>query len=206
MAKQPKSSQEKFAVQQCALSCWWGTCAIKAEGVCRLVLPGVPTCAPLKQEGSKNFEMWAACWDTSRPKNYYFYCVRVGQCCRYLQMLLLPLGIPPIPLPACSTQNWSHSELWRVLATTNMGNVTQGHHVLPISDAQHAQAFCHLFQRFTVLAPSVGVFRPPRPCCGAHAGPRQCCVVGVHPTKALLWGLGNALQWVCIPQKPCCGA
>ena len=61
----------------------------------------------------------------------------------------LPLGVPPVQ-PPCSIQRLSQdSEVWMALTTTDVGNVTQDqgvvdHQVLPISGAQHAQAFCHL--------------------------------------------------------------
>ena len=47
------------------------------------------------------------------------YCMRVGQVPRYSQVLLLPLGIPPMPALACFTQTLpQESEVWRVLTTT----------------------------------------------------------------------------------------
>ena len=48
--------------------------------------------------------------------------------------------------------------------------------MLPISGAQHVQAFCKLFQGFT-----------------ARAVPRQCFAMAVCPTKAVLWGLGTVV-------------
>ena len=43
------------------------------------------------------------------------------------QMFLLPLGILPMPELACFTQDLSHDhETWRVFATTDAGNATQG--------------------------------------------------------------------------------
>ena len=107
--------------------------------------------------------------------------MRVGHVSLRSQGLLLPLGVPRMPAPVCSTPKLSqYSGVWGVLTTADVGNVTQGqgvpdHQVLPISAAQHAQAFCKLFQGFTA--------------------------VGVPPTKALQWGLGSALQWV-LP-RPC---
>ena len=38
--------------------------------------------------------------------------------------------------------------------------------MLPISGAQHVQAFCQLFQGFTSVQWG---FHPPGPCCGAYA-------------------------------------
>ena len=62
--------------------------------------------------------------------------------------------------------------------------------MLPIGGAQHVQAFCHLFQGVTARAVCSGCFSHQSPA----AGPRQCCAVGVHLTKALLWGLDSALR------------
>ena len=43
------------------------------------------------------------------------------------EVLLLPLGIPPTPAPACSTRSLSQdSGVWRVLTTADVGNATQG--------------------------------------------------------------------------------
>ena len=57
--------------------------------------------------------------------------MRVRQFSQSSQVLLLPLGIPLLLVPACSTQSLSQdSKVWRVLATTDVGNVTQGHGVL----------------------------------------------------------------------------
>ena len=72
---------------------------------------------------------------------------RVGQLSLFSQIMLLPPGVPPMPALACFKS--SYSEVWRVLTTTNVGNVTQGqwvpdHQMFCISDAQHFQAFCHL--------------------------------------------------------------
>ena len=76
----------------------------------------------------------------------------------------------------------------------DVGNVAQGqgvpdHQVLPICGAQHARAFGSWF-RATARAACSG--------CVSHQGPaarpRQCFAVGVCPTKALLPGLGSALQ------------
>ena len=59
------------------------------------------------------------------------------------QVLLLPLGIPPMPAPARTTQSLTQdSEIWTALTTADVGNVIQGqgvsnHQVLPISAAQH---------------------------------------------------------------------
>ena len=55
------------------------------------------------------------------------------------QMLLLPLGVPPMPVPACLTC-CHDTEVCRVLTTTDVRNVSQGqgvpdHQVLPISGA-----------------------------------------------------------------------
>ena len=45
----------------------------------------------------------------------------------YSQLLLLPVGIPPMPVPKCSTQNLAHfTGVESVLNTTKMKNVTQG--------------------------------------------------------------------------------
>ena len=37
-------------------------------------------------------------------KDKHFNCVRVGHFSRYSQVLLLPLGVPPMPARACSTE------------------------------------------------------------------------------------------------------
>ena len=59
-------------------------------------------------------------------KNHLYY-VRVGRVSLCSQVLLLPLGVPPMAALASSTQNPSQdSGIWRVLTITNMGNVTQG--------------------------------------------------------------------------------
>ena len=64
--------------------------------------------------------------------------------------------------------------------------------VLPISGAQHVEPFCQLFHGLTARAVCSGCFSYQSPA----VGPRQHIVVGVRPTKALLWALGSALQWV----------
>ena len=57
----------------------------------------------------------------------YFYPMRVGQLSLCSEVLLLSFGVPPMPPPACFTLSHSHdSKVWRVLATTDVGNVTQG--------------------------------------------------------------------------------
>ena len=57
------------------------------------------------------------------------YSVRVGQLSHYSQVLLLPLGVPPTL--ARPTQSLSQScGVWRVLTTTDVGNLTQGQGVL----------------------------------------------------------------------------
>ena len=55
------------------------------------------------------------------------------------------------------------------------------HQVLPISGAQHVEAFCDLCW---------------------DSLPVQC-IKGASPTKALQRGLGNALQWVFVLPRPC---
>ena len=119
----------------------------------------------------------------------HLYEVRVGHLSRYSQLLLLPVGVPPMPAPARSTQSLSQGcGVWRVLTTTDKGNVTQGqgvpdHQVLPISHAQHTQTFCHLFRWFTARA-----------------------VCQLAPPKALQWGVGSyALPAFALP-RPYCGA
>ena len=76
-------------------------------------------------------------------------------------MLHLPLGVCPMRSPACLTCSHSHeSEVWRVLTTTDVENVTQGqgvpdHQVLPITGLQHFQAFCGGLMR---IGAGIGVF------------------------------------------------
>ena len=55
----------------------------------------------------KNCKRWAACWTPQKLGKNGFYCVRVGQLSSYSQMLPLALGVPPMPVPSCSTQNLS---------------------------------------------------------------------------------------------------
>ena len=57
--------------------------------------------------GSKNCERWAACLAAPNNQEDYFYGVRVGQLARYSQMLLRPLGIPPMLALAFSTRSLS---------------------------------------------------------------------------------------------------
>ena len=100
---------------------FWGGGAIKAW-VCRLVLVGVCTCSPfdlLRREPSARL--------TPTAGGKKFSSVRVGQLSLCSYVLLLPLGIPPMPALAHSMQNLSqYSGVWRVLATTDLGNATQG--------------------------------------------------------------------------------
>ena len=43
------------------------------------------------------------------------------QLSRYLELLILPLGVPPTPAPACFTQILSQdSEVYRALTTTDV--------------------------------------------------------------------------------------
>ena len=78
---------------------------------------------------------------TPTAEEKYFYQVRVPQLSLCSQVLPLPLGAPPSMLAAaCCTQ--SLSGVWRVLITTDVGNITQGqgvpdHQVLPFIGAQH---------------------------------------------------------------------
>ena len=93
-------------------------------------------------------------------------------CDRYSQLLLLPLGVPPMPVPACSTQkSFQDREVWRVLTTTGVGNVTPS----SISSAQHAQTCCQLFQGFTAACSGCPPYQ------GPAVGPRRCFAVGVRP-------------------------
>ena len=55
----------------------------------------------------------------------------------------------------------------------NTGPGVAGHQMLPVSGAQHAPAFCQLFQGFTARAVCSGCFFYPA------VGPRHCCAVGV---------------------------
>ena len=75
-------------------------------------------------------------------------------------MLLLPLGVLSMPVPACGTENLSQDRHasekifpntveFEVLTTTDVGYVMKGqevpdHQILPISGAQHFQAFLPL--------------------------------------------------------------
>ena len=57
----------------------------------------------------------------------HFYCVRVAQLSHSSQVLLLPVGAPPMLVPACYAQSLSQDgEIWRVLTTTDVGSVKQG--------------------------------------------------------------------------------
>ena len=50
----------------------------------------------------------------------YLYCVKMGQLSRCSKVLLSPLGVPPMPAQACSTQCHSQNcEVKRVLTTTD---------------------------------------------------------------------------------------
>ena len=96
------------------------------------------------------------------------------------------------------TNSFQDSEIWRLLTTADVGNVTHGqgvpdHQVLPIGGAQHVNAFCQLFQGSTACAVCSGCFSNQ----GPASGPRQCWAVAVRPTKTLRWGLGIALRRVC---------
>ena len=73
----------------------------------------------------KNVQRWEACWATCQLGKHYFYCVSVGQLSLCSQLPLLPLSIPPMLTPACSKQSLSQDrEVWRVLTTTDVENVT----------------------------------------------------------------------------------
>ena len=91
--------------------------AIEAETVRRLVLPGVRARSPF-EEGI--LHLWTGGWLSTRwigGEGGVFVrdvgsllgyrtageklCMRVGQLSRHSQVLLLPLGVPP--MPACST-------------------------------------------------------------------------------------------------------
>ena len=81
-------------------------------GVCRLGLPGLRTCA-LFEEGTLYLWMGGLAAPSvglgvkrgGSENLREVGCVRVGQLSRYSQVLLLPLGVPPMPALACSTQS-----------------------------------------------------------------------------------------------------
>ena len=130
--------------------------AIKAQGVCRSVLPGVCTCSPfeegilhswigglgvvdgwggcppiglgVKKADSKNCKRWTANSATTDSRQRSFLLRESGILVVPLkQVLLLRLGVRPMWALACSTQSLSQDGgLCRVLTTTNVGNVTQG--------------------------------------------------------------------------------
>ena len=88
---------------------------LPAEQVCRLVLSDV--CI------GWDFQEETRC--TARPQ-VFWVCV-----CLCSQVLLLPLGVSPMPAPARFLRSFPQDrEVWRVLTTTSyVGNVTQGHGV-----------------------------------------------------------------------------
>ena len=106
-----------------------GRGTIKAERVCRLVLPGELTCslrigglvAPpvglrMKGAGSQKVRSVGSLLDNLRAgEKLVFNCMRVGQLSHYSQVLLLPLGVLPLG-GACMLHMRSSqdSEVWRV--------------------------------------------------------------------------------------------
>ena len=100
----------------------------------------------MKREGSENLRKVGSQLGYQIPRDHQFQCVRVGQLARSSQALHLPLGIqvqgggglPQRPSRYAGWYFWMYalvcgfrkivvySEVWRVLTTANVGNVTQG--------------------------------------------------------------------------------
>ena len=89
---------------------------MKAESVCRLVLPGVHT--GLIFLGSI---VHTAC---PKPLGKGIFCTP-QKVSLYSQVLLLPIGVPPMAAPAMLHLQSHDREVWRALTTTDVGNVTQ---------------------------------------------------------------------------------
>ena len=140
----------------------------------------------VKREGFETLQEVGSLFGYLTAGINYCYCVRVRQLFHYSQLLLLPMGVPPMLAPACSTQRLSQDcEVWRVLTTTQVGNVTQGH------GFQITKCYHQWCAAFSGSLPVVsGIHRRCRwSGCFSHqgptVGPRQCFAVSVRPTKVL---------------------
>ena len=129
-------------------------------------------------------------WLTPTAEENHFYLVRRGQLSLCSQ----------VPLPWCPSHVGASilHGVWRVLTAADVGKATQqqgvpDHQVLPITGAQHTQAFCLLFWGFTAHA--VCQCAPPRP----FGGSWQVCAFSVCFTRALLPGLGCYVPPACDP-------
>ena len=149
-----------------------GGVAIKAEGVCLLVLPGGTYLFTfLRRESST--------WLTPTAGENYFHWVRVGQLSLCSQVLLLPLGVPPTPVPAMlSTKSF--------IRQRNSEGAHHHHH--------------HQCGRCDTGPEGSGSPSVTHQWCAAYSGIMPIilgvfclCSVPVCSTKALQWGLGPEL-------------